>query len=199
MRQGFIFGIGLIIAIGSQNAFILRQGITRKFVFATALISSVADTILIYLGVGGLGSIISQNTILLLIAKWGGFIFLLLYGYQSFKKVFSVHNENTPLLENQPTTLKTTILASLGFSLLNPHVYIDTVVLIGSLGAQYPIVDRPDFALGASIASFVWFFSLAFGATKLAPIFEKPIADRILNILIGIIMFSVAFGLVLNS
>jgi L-lysine exporter family protein LysE/ArgO len=198
VQEGFVLGIGLIIAIGAQNAFILRQGITRKFVFATALVSFMADAILIYLGVGGLGLLISKNIVLLSIAKWGGFILLMSFGFQSFKKGFSTDSIAEQNLDSQPTTLKTTILASLGFSILNPHVYLDTVVLIGSLGSQYPAAERNDFAIGAIIASFVWFFGLAYGATKLAPIFEKPIADRVLNIFIGLIMWSVGISLLMK-
>lgn len=196
MKQGFIIGIGLIIAIGAQNAFILRQGITKKHVFSTALISSVADALLIILGVGGLGTIISQNEILLWIAKWGGFIFLLQYGFSSLRKGLLDIGENSYSLNNQPSSLKATIFASIGFSLLNPHVYLDTVVLIGSLGAQYPFPERWSFAIGASIASFVWFFALAYGATFLGPLVKHPKADRLINIFIGIIMWWIAFGLV---
>lgn len=193
--QGFVFSLGLIIAIGAQNAFILRQGISKKHVFAAAFTATISDSILIFLGVGGLGSIISQNELLLLIAKWGGFIFLFIYGLKSFLSIVNKEKKENHSLVSQPTTLKATIMASLGFSLLNPHVYIDTLVLIGSLGAQFQESDRIYFALGASLSSLVWFFTLAYGASYFAPILSTPIAEKILNFVIGVIMWSVAIGL----
>jgi L-lysine exporter family protein LysE/ArgO len=193
--EGFIFGAGLIIAIGAQNAFVLRQGLTRNHVFATALICTLSDMVLIALGVGGLGTVIASSQVLTSIAAWGGGLFLLYYGARSFISARKSQGINSLEKSVSPDTLRKTIAAALGFSLLNPHVYIDTVVLIGSLGAQYPVDTRWGFAGGAMLASLSWFFGLAYGAARLTPIFEKPLAAKLLDILIGVIMWMIAFSL----
>jgi L-lysine exporter family protein LysE/ArgO len=192
--EGCATGAGLIIAIGAQNAFVLKQGILKNHVFVTALICSLIDAILISIGVGGFGALLATNVLLLSLAKWGGAAFLIYYGFRSFRAVFkseSLHLEKGP----ERPDLKVTILTAFVLSLLNPHVYLDTVILLGSIGAQFPGSQRLFFALGAMTASFVWFFVVGYGARYLAPLFQKPLAWKILDFLIGCVMWTIAFSL----
>ena len=194
--QGFATGAGLIIAIGAQNAFVLKQGILKNHVFVTVFICAVIDTLLIVLGVGGFGRILTSSSFLLFFARWGGVAFLLYYGFRSFRAVFKTEslriNQGGASLPN----LKETITTVLALSLLNPHVYLDTVVLVGSIGAQFSNIERPYFALGAIIASFTWFFSMGFGARYLGPLFQKPLAWKILDFIIGCMMWGIALTLI---
>lgn len=193
--QGFGLGAALIIAIGAQNAFVLQQGLKQRHVFATALICTVCDALLIVLGVAGLGTIISHSQTLTAIATWGGVLFLLVYGLRSFRSALrpASLDENESTLEG--STLRGTILAVLGVSLLNPHVYLDTVVLVGSVGARHAGAGRMAFAAGAALASFTWFFGLAYGSAWLAPLFRRPAAWRILDLAVGAIMWAIAASL----
>lgn len=194
--QGFGLSIGLIIAIGAQNSFVLRQGLLRKHVFVTALISSLGDVILILIGISGVGSIIADNKLLINIALWGGAIFLFYYGIRSLKSALT---ENTLSKDRNPeisTTQKQAVTAAFAFSLLNPHAILDTVVLIGSVSSQYLGINKMLFGIGASFASVVWFFGLAYGAVWLNPMMEKPQAEKILDIIIGVIMISIGYSLI---
>jgi L-lysine exporter family protein LysE/ArgO len=196
LLQGIGVGAGLIIAIGAQNAFVLRQGLKRRHIFATAGISTVCDAILIALGVGGLGTLIATTPALTTAATWGGAAFLDYYGLRSFRSALSPAALTTDEATQRPANLRGTVLAAFGFSLLNPHVYLDTVVLIGSVGAQYPANDRISFGLGAMLASLIWFFGLAYGAAWLAPHFQRPVVWRILDTGIGCIMCLIATSLI---
>ena len=194
--EGLSIGLGLIVAIGSQNAFVIKQGLLKNQVFIIVLTCALIDAILIAAGVAGLGSIISSNQILLSIAKYGGAIFLVCYGIRSFRNalkddILYVSNDNTLLGSKQAFV---TVLA---VSLLNPHLYLDTCVLIGTIGSQFEGKDRFDFALGAISSSFMWFFFIGYGAQLLLPIFQKPLAWKILDFVIAIIMFGIATSLVL--
>lgn len=194
--QGCGTGAGLIIAIGAQNAFVLKQGILKNYVLVTVLICALIDTLLIILGVGGFGSLLTSNLLLLTTARWGGAAFLFYYGFRSFRVVF---RPQVLKLDGSPERpdLKMTLATVFALSLLNPHVYLDTVVLLGSIGAQFPNAERPFFALGAVLASFVWFFTMGYGARYLAPLFQKPMAWKILDFLIGCVMWAIAFSLIL--
>jgi L-lysine exporter family protein LysE/ArgO len=194
--QGFSLGAGLIIAIGAQNAFVLQQGLKRRHVFVTASIGTLCDATLITLGVAGLGALVSQIPALTAITTWGGVAFLLFYGFRSFKSASIPASLEANPGQAQLATLRGTILAMLAVSLLNPHVYLDTVVLIGSVGVHYPPKERVAFALGAMLASFTWFFSLAYGAAWLAPLFRRPLAWRILDLGVGCIMWAIAASLI---
>ncbi|HLA45555.1 MAG TPA: LysE/ArgO family amino acid transporter [Aggregatilineales bacterium] len=195
LLRGFGLGAGLIIAIGAQNAFVLRQGLKRNYPFATAAICAINDAILILLGVAGLGTIISQSSLLTTVAAWGGAAFLLLYGLRSFRAaLYPGHLKSES--DAPPPNLRGTIFAAIGFSLLNPHVYIDTVVILGSVGAAYAPDERGLFAIGAILASVTWFFGLVYGASLLAPLFSKPGTWRILDIIIGCIMLFIAVSLI---
>ena len=193
--EGCGTGAGLIIAIGAQNAFVLKQGILKNYVFITAFLCSCIDALLISLGIGGFGAILTSNLILLTVAKWGGVAFLAYYGYRSFKAVFSTQKLQ---LEKgfERTNLKMTLVTTVAVCLLNPHVYLDTVVLLGSIGAQFPYPERMFFALGAIVMSFVWFFALGYGARYLAPLFQRPISWKVLDFIIGCIMWAIALSLV---
>ncbi len=194
--QGFGVGLGLIVAIGAQNAFVIKQGLLNNQVFIIALTCALIDAILIAIGVAGLGSMISTNKILLGIAKYGGAIFLICYGIRSF---YSAFKDDILYISNDDSKLKRkdAFITVLAVSLLNPHLYLDTCVLIGTIGSQFTAYNRLYFAIGAISASFIWFFSIGYGARLLLPIFQKPIAWKILDFIIGIIMFAIAASLVL--
>lgn len=194
--EGCGTGAGLIIAIGAQNAFVLKQGIMKNHVFVTALICSLIDAFLICAGVGGFGVILTSNLLLLSIARWGGAAFLFYYGFRSFRAVFKSESLKINVGPERPN-LRMTLTTVLALSLLNPHVYLDTVVLLGSIGAQFPPAERLYFALGAMLASFVWFFGMGYGARYLAPLFQKPLSWKILDFVIGCIMWAIALSLVL--
>ncbi|MCX6045049.1 MAG: LysE/ArgO family amino acid transporter [Chloroflexi bacterium] len=197
--QGLGLGAGLIIAIGAQNAYVLRQGLRRQYIFATALICTLCDMTLIALGVGGLGFVFAQSLFLTAIATWGGATFLFLYGLRSFRAAATANSLNAETGVKPTISLKGVIIAALGFSLLNPHVYLDTVVLVGSIGGRYPSNERVAFASGAMLASALWFFSLAYGAAWLAPLFQRPIAWRILDTAIGCVMWGIAASLIWHA
>lgn len=194
--RGLSLGAGLIIAIGAQNAFVLKQGLARKNVFAVAIVSSLADIVLIALGVGGVGTIITSNKILTDVATWGGATFLFYYGWRSFKLASKEVKKEFGVEQKSESDLKQTITAALAFSFLNPHVYLDTVVLIGSLGAGFPLAERWWFGGGAMTASVIWFFGLAYGASWLTPFFQRPGASKVLDIIVGIIMWLIAISLI---
>lgn len=145
----------------------------------------------------GFGALITSSPLLLTIARWGGAIFLGYYGFRSFRSAFKSSALNFDATPERPT-LKVTILTVLALSLLNPHVYLDTVVLLGSIGAQFPTEERLFcFLLGAMLASFIWFFCLGYGAAYLGPVFQKPLAWKILDFLIGCVMWIIALALLL--
>jgi len=197
--RGMGLGASLIMAIGAQNAFVLRQGLKREHVFLVALFCSVCDAILISLGAGGFGTLLHHFPSLTKIAAWAGALFLFFYGARSFysalrPKKLEVDSENRPAL-----SVKRTLTACLAFSLLNPHVYLDTIVLLGSLAAQYAPAPRVSFAIGAMLSSFLWFFGLAYGASFLTPLFRDPRAWRVLDTFIGIIMWAIAWSLLSHA
>jgi L-lysine exporter family protein LysE/ArgO len=197
--EGLLFGAGLIIAIGAQNSYVLRQGIRKRFLFETAMTSSLADAFLIFLGIGGLGYFLSRNATLYAIATWGGIIFLVGFGLRAFHGAVSVNPKRLNASAEGPQTAQKAVATALGFSLLNPHVYLDTVVLIGALGATYPLWARTWFGAGAILASFLWFFGLAYGAAQLAPWLNKPLTSRLLDGAIAIIMWWIGGNLLLEQ
>jgi L-lysine exporter family protein LysE/ArgO len=194
--QGFATSAGLIIAIGAQNAFILKQAILRNHVFLIAILCSIIDAILILVGVFGFATLLETSPLLLIIAKWGGFIFLGYYGFRSFKNVFHPHALEMDKKKVKPS-IKKIVSLTLMFSLLNPHTYLDTVVLLGSVSSQFSDNEQPSFALGACFASFMWFFSLGYGARFLAPLFTKPEAWKVLDFIVGCMMWMIAIAIIL--
>lgn len=190
---GLSLGFSLIIAIGSQNAFVLKQGIKKHHVFAVCLICALSDAILISMGVAGFGKIIEQFPIIETIARFGGAIFLAVYSVLSFKSAILTDHALNAEGDSKAPLLKTVGIC-LAFTWLNPHVYLDTVVLLGSVSTQYQPAQLY-FALGAITASFIFFFSLGFGARILEPLFKKPISWKILELLVGVIMLSISIKL----
>jgi L-lysine exporter family protein LysE/ArgO len=193
---GFLVGGGLIVAIGAQNAFVLRQGLARRHVFPVALFCSLSDAALILLGVGGLGALVVASPALLKIATWGGAAFLLAYGAFAFRRALAP--SAMKLADIESTGLTAALAACAAFTFLNPHVWLDTVVLVGSISATYGEQGRWIFGLGAAFASFCWFFSLAYGARLLTPLFADPRAWRILDVVIGCVMWAIAATLLLR-
>ncbi len=193
--QGFTLGASLIIAIGSQNAFVLRQGLKKEHVFTICTICFLCDALLILLGVGGFGKLVASSYTLMLTARWGGALFLFFYGIRSFRSAF----KNAVLSLGESTNLASgltwAIATTLALTLLNPHVYLDTVILLGSIAGQYPESERLFFAIGAAVASMIWFYGLGYGARILTPLFLKQISWKILDVMIGIIMWGIAANL----
>lgn len=187
-------GFSLILAIGAQNAYILKQGLRREYVFWLCLICSISDAILILVGVFGFAWIVEKLPAVTPIARYGGALFLFLYGAKSFITAFK-SNDALIVAQTQSTAFYTAILTCLALTWLNPHVYLDTVVLLGSISVNFHN-SQVAFALGAITASFTFFFALGYGARFLAPIFIKPIAWKVLEFFIGIIMWSIVFSLI---
>ncbi|MFK4000655.1 LysE/ArgO family amino acid transporter [Psychrobacter namhaensis] len=190
--SGFLLGLSLIIAIGSQNAFVLKQGLKREHIFFVCLFCAVSDAFLITAGVGGFGVVTVRYPQVVDIAKFAGVVFLLGYGLQSLYASMSVSHALT--VEGQVvTSLKKALLLCFGFTWLNPHVYLDTLVLVGmvSTGAS----SKLTFAVGAISASFFFFFALGYGARLLRPLFAKPKAWNILDALVAVLMLYLAWHL----
>jgi L-lysine exporter family protein LysE/ArgO len=194
--KGFGAGSGLIIAIGAQNAFVLSQGIKKNHYIVIPLICAVCDALLITLGVTGMGLFLASSRTLSLMAGLGGAVFLFLYGLRSFKSALAGGSLSSD--EKTGTSLKTAVLTTLAVTLLNPHVYLDTVVLLGSLSSQFHPPAHLYFGAGAVMASFSWFFALGVGGRLLAPVFTREVSWRVLNSLVGITMWVIA-GSVLKA
>lgn len=190
---GFSLGASLIIAIGAQNAFILRQGLLRQHVFVLCLICSLADALLIAAGVGGLGTLVSRSPALIAAVTLGGALFLAFYAVRALLNAFNPGSLKAA--QTGQDRLLSAIAACLAFTFLNPHVYLDTVLLIGGLSARYEPGARTAFAGGAILASFVWFFALGYGARLLAPLFARPSSWRVLDLAIALVMASLAASL----
>lgn len=197
--EGFGLGGSLIIAIGAQNAFVLKQGLLHRHVFVVAGLCFLIDATLIGIGAGGFASIITAYPALPAIAAWGGAAFLFVYGCRALLAAIAPGQLNPEDAPKSNQSLAAAVSTTLAVSLLNPHVYLDTVVLIGSISSQFPPTDRIAFALGAMTASFVWFYGLGYGARRLTPVFAKPSAWRLLDLCIAFIMWSIAAGLVLDQ
>ena len=192
---GLLLGGSLIIAIGAQNAYVLKQGLLRSHVFIICLICALSDALLISIGTTGIGKIIEDHPEWLKAITWFGAVYLFIFGILSFRSALS---NQTLHAATTNTTQKTQVIIStvLALTFLNPHVYLDTVLLIGSIASPYANVERLYFTLGAISASFIWFFFLGYGARFLIPLFNKPVAWKILNTLIGIIMWWIAYSLI---
>mgnify|MGYP000465040822 CR=1 FL=1 len=188
--SGFLLGLSLIIAIGSQNAFVLKQGLKREHIFFVCLFCALSDAILISAGVGGFGAVTARYPHIIDVAKFAGVVFLLGYGLQSLYA--SVRLSQSLTVEGQVvSSLKKALLLCFGFTWLNPHVYLDTLVLVGmvSTGANSKVV----FAAGAVSASFFFFFALGYGARLLKPLFAKLNAWNLLAGFVGTLMLYLAW------
>lgn len=190
---GFALGFSLILAIGAQNAFVLRQGLRREHVLAVCLTCAVSDAILIAAGVAGFGALAEAVPWLSDVMRWGGALFLLAYGALALRNAWRGTSQLSATGAAE-TRLPRVLLTLLAFTWLNPHVYLDTVMLIGSVSAQSG--NRLLFGLGAVASSFVFFFSLGYGARLLSPVFARPRAWQALDLGIGLVMWAIAFKLV---
>lgn len=193
--SGFSTGAGLIVAIGAQNAFVLTQSVKRNHHFKVALVCAIFDVLFIMTGVAGVGTFVASNPTLMKIATWGGAAFLFWYGFLSLRSAFSARRME--LNEKTDSSVKKTLLATLAVTVLNPHVYLDTVLLVGSISAGFIGSGRYVFGLGASTASIVWFFALVLFGSALARVFARPIVWRILDGLVCCTMWGVATSLII--
>ncbi|WP_430391297.1 LysE/ArgO family amino acid transporter [Dyella sp. 20L07] len=184
-------GAGLIIAIGAQNAFVLRQGLQRRHVGAVVLVCILADVSLILLGVAGMGLAVQQHPGLLQWLRYAGASFLVAYGLLALWRAWRGESGLQPTGNDTPSRGRV-VLACLAFTLLNPHVYLDTVVLLGTLSTQYDGEGRWAFAGGASTASVLWFLSLGYGARLLLPVFRSQIAWRVFDVAVAAFMLTLA-------
>lgn len=195
--EGLLIGFSLILAIGAQNAFVLRQGLLRQYVFPICLICALSDAVLIAAGIGGVGFLVARIPVLPDIMRYGGVAFLLYYGFGRLRAAWQPQLTSDD--ETQATSLARAVLICLAFTWLNPHVYLDTVVLIGSIASRHSQEGKILFGTGAVISSFVFFFSLGYGARLLQPIFRQPQAWRFLDLGIGMTMWLLAGNLLRES
>jgi L-lysine exporter family protein LysE/ArgO len=196
--EGFATSAALIIAIGAQNAFVLRCGLRREHVLAVVLVCALSDALLITLGIVGLGALVQGSPTLLLAARYGGAAFLIAYGALAARRALRPEalvaaGGDTPL------ALRTALTMCLAVTYLNPHCWLDTVVLLGSIASQRPATARAGFGIGAATASFAWFFALGYGARVLHPLFARPIAWRVLDAAIALVMWAIAATLLFGN
>lgn len=188
LLQGLLLGFGLIVAIGAQNAFVLRQGLRREHIGSVVLFCALADAILIGAAVLGMGQALGRSPGLARALALAGALFLAVYGWRALQRA-----RRPGRLEAADGAARSSrgavLVQAAAFTLLNPHVYLDTVLLVGSIGAQQPATQRGWFVLGASMASLTWFSLLGFGSRRLAPLFARPRAWQVLDGLIGVTMF----------
>jgi L-lysine exporter family protein LysE/ArgO len=191
---GFALSATLIIAIGAQNSFVLRQGLRREHVVAIVAFCALADLALIWAGVAGLAKVLGRTPSLTKALGIAGTLFLLWYGLRALRRAFQQQSLGTA--GGTRVSLRGAVAQAAAFTFLNPHVYLDTVLLMGSIGARQPADSRLWFVGGAVLASGAWFTALGFGARLLAPLFSRPRAWQVLDILIGATMLALAAGLV---
>jgi len=191
--QGMLVGASLIVPIGAQNAFVLERGIRRNHALLVAALCFLADAFLIALGVGGAGKVITQSLILQLLLTLGGAVFLLRYGWSSLVRAWQATTQT--LAQQGGMTRARAVTMTLAVTLLNPHVYLDTVMIQGAVSGQYPRVQQLSFALGSISASFLWFFGLALLASWLAPQLQRVRVQQFIDGGVGVVMWLIAFGL----
>jgi L-lysine exporter family protein LysE/ArgO len=196
LLAGFLLGLSLILPIGAQNAFVLRLGLRGEHVLAVCLTCALSDAVLILAGVSGFAQLSARVPWAETVLLYGGVAFLLAYGARSFMAAFG--SASLGASEGAPAGLGRVVLTCLALTWLNPHVYLDTVVLIGSISTQFD-EGKGLFAAGAMLASFVFFFSLGFGARLLKPLFARPVTWRVLDVAIGLVMWATAARLLLNE
>lgn len=195
--QAWALSLGLIVAIGAQNAFVLRQGLRREHVASVVLFCALSDALLMAAGVLGMGQALGERPMVAQALALAGAVFLAVYGWQALRR--ALHQNG--LLANEEgdgLTWAAAMTQAAAFTLLNPHVYLDTVLLVGSIGAQQPADLQVWFVAGASSASLLWFCALGFGARWLAPLFAQPRAWQVLDILIGLTMWVLSGMLVMH-
>lgn len=190
---GFLSGMVLIVAIGAQNSFVLRQAIRREHRLPITLICASADAVLIIAGIAGLGVLIQSNATLLDAARYGGALFLFVYSAFAARRAWD--GEHLAIEAQDQMSLVSAVVTCLGFTFLNPHVYLDTVVLLGALANQQGVSGRWVFGGGAMLASVCWFVALGYGASYLAPLFRRKQAWRVLDTLIALVMLGLSMRL----
>ncbi|MCB0829331.1 MAG: amino acid transporter [Solirubrobacterales bacterium] len=199
MLLGFAASFTLIVAIGAQNAYLLRLGVEgRGRVLVTViLICALSDAVLIAAGVAGVGAVLEAAPAAVDVVRMLGAVFLISYGVMAARRALA---PQALTVDESPaeSSMKAIVLTTLAFTWLNPHVYLDTVMLLGSIANQHDGTDRWWWALGAVTASFCWFFLLGYGARLLKPLFARPAAWRVLDILIALIMVSLGAGLIVG-
>lgn len=196
--QGVLLGAAMILPLGPQNAFVMNQGIRRQYHLMVAMLCALSDVVLVTVGIFGGSALLSQSSLLLGVVTWGGVAFLLWFGWGAMKTAFrkNVAFASAEVLKQSRWRIIATMLA---VTWLNPHVYLDTFVVLGSLGSQFAYDDRRWFALGTITASFTWFFALALLAAWLAPWLNTPRVQRVINFLVGVVMWGIALQLVRHS
>jgi L-lysine exporter family protein LysE/ArgO len=190
---GLLTGLSLIVAIGAQNAFVLRQGLIRRFVGPVVAICAVSDLVLIAAGVAGIGAIVQHAPTALTVVRWLGVAFLTAYGVRSLWRARH-GGALTPTTEQEPR-LRGAAVQATALTWLNPHVYLDTVLLLGSVAAHHGPTGKWWFAVGAGAASILWFSGLGYGARLLSPVLTRPRAWQVLDVLIGLTMLAIAISL----
>ncbi|MBR28934.1 MAG: amino acid transporter [Rhodobacteraceae bacterium] len=195
---GFATGFSLILAIGAQNVFVLRQGLARRHVFWVCLVCAVSDALLISAGVAGFGAVAQRVPWLETAMTWGGAAFLAVYGGMRLRAAWKGEDGIDAAAGGPDPGLRAALLACLAFTWLNPHVYLDTLALVGAVGAGFEGASRLAYGIGAATASFVFFFGLGYGARLLAPLLARPRAWRVFDLAVGLLMWARAAGLVLR-
>ncbi|MDX6916745.1 arginine exporter ArgO [Pectobacterium carotovorum] len=192
--QGVLLGAAMILPLGPQNAFVMNQGIRRQYHLMVALLCALSDMVLITAGIFGGSALLSQSSLLLAAVTWGGVAFLLWFGWGAMKTAFSknIMLASAEVMKQSRWRIIATMLA---VTWLNPHVYLDTFVVLGSLGSQFADDARSWFALGTMTASFTWFFALALLAAWLAPWLNTPRVQRVINFFVGVVMWGIALQL----
>lgn len=191
MFSGMFLGASMIVPLGVQNSYVLSQGIKREHHFTIATICMLCDILLISLGIFGGGQLITSSNTLMLIIGWGGFVFLMAYACIAFRS-FWINDYQQEKRNFKSSSKKKVIVTTLALTLLNPHVYLDTVMILGSVGGAFQGKEKLAFAIGTFLASIIWFYSLAGGAAKLAPWLDKPSVRRWIDFFIGIVMLVIA-------
>ena len=188
---GVLLGGSLIVAIGAQNAFVIRQGISGHHIFWICLFCAASDALLIWSGVFGLGAVVRAIPAFVPVMTYGGAAFLAVYGLMAARRAFSPHGMQGP-------GLSAALAQCAAFTFLNPHVYLDTVILVGSIANARPAGEQIPFAAGASLASLIWFFVIGYGAAALRPVLARPVVWRVIDVTIAAVMFVLAGRLVLG-
>jgi len=197
--NGFMLSLGLIVAIGAQNAHVLRQGLRGEHVLLTVVVSALGDIALILLGMAGLGAVFSANPDWVEVARYGGAVFLGWYGLRSLRSALKGDSLQTDASQRRSLTWRQALLTAVGFSLLNPHAYLDTVVLLGSIGNSQAAELQPMFTAGAITGSVCWFVLLGYGARLLAPVFRRPRAWQVLDGGVAMMLWGIAAWLILSA
>lgn len=195
LLQGLFIGASMIIPLGAQNSHVLNHGIKRNHHFLAATVCMLCDVILIALGVFGGAKIIASSPSLLTVISWGGICFLCGYASLSFRQAWLNNYQEEQSLSTIKKKPLLVIATTLAITLLNPHVYLDTVVILGSVGGQFDGDDKVAFAIGTMLASIIWFYSLAAAAAKMSPWLAQPKVKRVIDIVVGIIMCAIAVSL----